>query len=98
MGASDKLSMCNRTIDGSAVGGTINYEWYPTGGGVGLWVKIQFARPYLINTIRVKQRSSAAEQNKGLKLTFMDSSEAYVSNSSVYYIYLLHATSWVQDI
>ena len=51
-------------------------------GGVGQWLKIKFAREYLINTIRVMQKSTATDQIKGLRLEFSDGSEAFVSNSS----------------
>lgn len=89
VGASHSQPTCGRAIDGLAGGGTTDNEWIHVAGGVGIWVKIQFARPYLINSIRVKQRPKVVEQSKGLKLTFMDGSEAYVSNASVYYIYVL---------
>ena len=50
-------------------------------GGVGQWVKMKLAREYLINTIRVMQKSSATDQIKGLRLEFSDGSEAFVSSS-----------------
>lgn len=56
-------------------------------GGVGQWVKIQFSREYLINTIRVMQKSSATDQIKGLRLEFSDGSEEFVSDSSVYFLF-----------
>ena len=80
--ASDSLATCGLALDRSAA-----TEWTYSGAGVGMWLKIQFDRQYLINTLRVKQRANAIEQNKGLKLTFMDGSEAFVSNSSLHFMY-----------
>ena len=51
---------------------------------MGLWVQINFTRKFVINTIRVKQKSYAGAQNKGLKLTFMDGSDEYVSNTEYF--------------
>lgn len=78
--ASDNLANCGLAIDGDAA-----TEWTYSGAGEGMWLKIQFDRQYLINTLRIKQKANANEQNKGLKLTFMDGSEAFVSNSSFTY-------------
>ena len=78
--ASASSSSCGLVIDGNAEAGTTSSEWAYSGAGVGSWVQINFTRKFVINTIRVKQRGYAAEQNKGLKLTFMDGSEEYVSN------------------
>ena len=79
VGASENSHSCSKVIDGQAVAGNSSYEWNAAETGVGSWVKIQFARKYLINTIRVMQRASAVEQNKGLRLEFSDGSEAFVS-------------------
>lgn len=49
-----------------------------------MWVQINFTRKFVINTIRVKQRPYAGAQNKGLKLTFMDGSDEYVSNTEYF--------------
>ena len=54
------------------------------GAGVGSWIQIQFVRKYVINTIRVMQRASVVEQSKGLNLTFMDGSQAYVSSNPTF--------------
>ena len=80
--ASGSPETCQRAIDGSHSNATVSNEWYYTGAGVGSWIKIQFARKYIINTIRLKQRPHIVEQSKGLKLSFMDGSEAYVSGSN----------------
>lgn len=88
-GASDNQADCGRAIDDSYESGTTANEWIVTGGGVGIWLKIEFARKYLINTIRVMQRPAQDEQSKGLKLTFVDGSEAFVSNLNVYHIHVL---------
>ena len=77
--ASASSSSCGLVIDGNAEAGSSS-EWTYSGAGVGSWIQINFTRKFVINTIRVKQRANAAEQNKGLKLTFMDGSEEYVSN------------------
>ena len=90
VGASGNYAICNRAIDGSSASGTIAKEWFHDGGGVGSWIKIQFARQYIINTIRVMQRASAVEQSRGLKLTFMNGSEAFVSNVYEYHVYVLY--------
>ena len=79
MGASYDQASCGNVIDG----GTVN-KWEGN-SGVGQWVQIKFAREYLINTIRVMQLDSSTDRSKGLRLEFSDGSEAYVSNSSVYY-------------
>lgn len=77
-------NFCSRVIDGNAEAGSDSYEWWHGNGGVGSWVQINFTRKFVINTIRVKQRPYAAQQNKGLKLTFMDGSDEYVSNTEYF--------------
>ena len=77
-------NFCSRVIDGNAEAGSDGYEWWHGNGGVGSWVQINFTRKFVINTIRVKQRPYAAQQNKGLKLTFMDGSDEYVSNTGYF--------------
>ena len=85
VGASLNDNFCRRVIDGNAEAGTNSYEWWHDGNGVvGSWVQINFTRKFVINTIRVKQRPYAAEQSKGLKLTFMDGSEEYVSDTEYF--------------
>ena len=79
VGASGNYAACHRAIDGSSASGTTDNGWAHAGAGVGSWIKIEFARQYLINTIRVMQRPTAVEQSRGLKLTFMNGSEAFVS-------------------
>ena len=92
--ASASSSSCGRVIDGNAEAGTTSSEWAYSGAGVGSWVQINFTRKFVINTIRVKQRANAAEQNKGLKLTFMDGSEEYVSNKIMECIFWLNNFSF----
>lgn len=50
---------------------------------MGQWIKIEFIREYLINTIRVMQKSEASDQTKSLRLEFSDGSEEFVSNKNV---------------
>lgn len=88
--ASGNKNTCNRAIDGLSASGTTANEWFHDGAGKGSWIKIQFPRQYLINTIRVMQRPSAVEQSRGLKLTFMNGSEAFVSNFYEYHGYVLY--------
>ena len=81
--ASGSPETCQRALNGSDESLSISNEWYYTGAGVGSWIKIEFAQKYIINTIRVKQRAHIVQQSKGLKLSFMDGSNAYVSVSDV---------------
>ena len=74
IGASSNQGSCELVVDG----GTSN-QW-ESNGGVGQWIKINFIRDYLINTIRVMQKAEASDQIKGLRLEFSDGSEAFVSN------------------
>ncbi|XP_048576191.1 uncharacterized protein LOC5508455 [Nematostella vectensis] len=71
---------CNLTIDGRAESGNNVYEWWAT-GGLGHFIKIQFAREFTIDTLRIMQRASAVEQNQKLLLEFSDGSSTKVSLS-----------------
>ena len=73
--ASHDLAKCGQSIDGDIVNG------WTSNGGVGQWIKVQFVRAYLLNTIRVMQRVELTDLAKSLRLEFSDSSEAYVSRS-----------------
>lgn len=74
--ASYNQGSCELVVDSST-----ENQWEGN-GGVGQWIKIEFIREYLINTIRVMQKSEASDQTKSLRLEFSDGSEAFVSNKN----------------
>ena len=82
--ASHDQGTCGLVIDGGTANG------WASNGGIGQWIKIQFVRAYLLNTIRVMQRVELTDLAKSLRLEFSDSSEAYVSRSGEdYFIFSL---------
>ena len=61
-----------------AIDESVATEWSAI-GGVGNYIKITFARTFVVNTLRLMQRGNTKEQNKKIQLDFSGGESTSVS-------------------